>query len=232
MIVQIINELETIKKLQEGYSIARFGDGEFRLINGKDICFQKNDEKLSNKLLEIVKQENISDKLLVAIPPFFASYIYSVPNHMDNEKVITYWRKYMKNKDSINIWKLLENKIYYSSFISRLESFDLDYREIIKEEIKKIWIDKKIILVVNHDKYKSIKNKINEYIGYQKIEIIIFCPDQNAYDKYGDIYSECTKYSREYIHLLMLGPTASVLASELTKLGYQSIDIGSFFEHI
>jgi len=231
--VSIIDELGTIKKLQQGYSIARFGDGEFRLINNKGICFQKNDAELSKKLLDIVTYNNIPNKLLVAIPPFFAENISDTSNHITNSKVQTYWDKYMKNKDSKNILKVLKkDKIYYSSFISRLESFDLEYKNMIKEEIQNIWSNKKVILIVNPNKYELLRNNINGFIGQQKIERIIYCPEQNAYDIYTDIYMECMKCGKEYVYLLMMGPTASVLAKDLTESNFHAIDIGSFFEHM
>lgn len=54
----------------------------------------------------------------------------------------------------------------------------------------------------------------------------IICPAQNAFSKYDEIYNSIKNESKEKLFLIALGPTATILAYELSKEGYQCIDIG------
>jgi glycosyltransferase family protein len=217
----VCNELETIKKLQGGYSISRFGDGEFQLINGKGIHFQDWNKELCDKLSKILKEEN-PDKLLIGIPPFYGK---NVNRNLNNDSVIKYWKKYMRK--NLFIKEFLNKETYYSSFISRIESFDYD-RSFYLNELTKIWKNKKVIIVTNEKTYSQIE-KLLETIESLKIFGVIYCPEKNAYDKYDEIYNECLKYD-SVLFLIMAGPLATILASELCKNNYQAIDIGHFFE--
>ena len=55
----------------------------------------------------------------------------------------------------------------------------------------------------------------------------IICPAINAYEKLTEIQSAIENHvSKEQIILAALGPTASILASNMCDKGYQVIDIG------
>ena len=55
----------------------------------------------------------------------------------------------------------------------------------------------------------------------------ILAPNTNAFDHYDAIMKIVQKYSpNEYLILLALGPTATVMAYNLAQKGYQAIDIG------
>lgn len=52
------------------------------------------------------------------------------------------------------------------------------------------------------------------------------CPAKNAFDYYEKILNAVLKVNKNNLILIALGPTASILAYDLSKLGYQAIDIG------
>ncbi len=54
----------------------------------------------------------------------------------------------------------------------------------------------------------------------------ILCPAKNAYFYYEKILYEIKKLDKNKLILLALGPTASVLAYDLSELGYRALDIG------
>ena len=54
----------------------------------------------------------------------------------------------------------------------------------------------------------------------------IICPSENAFEIYEKIYNEVLKVDKNKTILLALGPTATVLAYDLYKAGYRTIDIG------
>ena len=61
--------------------------------------------------------------------------------------------------------------------------------------------------------------------GAKSIKRII-CPSRNAYSKKAEVMEEILKHSEGRLILLMLGPTAKVLAYQLASKGFQAIDIG------
>ena len=54
----------------------------------------------------------------------------------------------------------------------------------------------------------------------------ILCPEKDAFAMYDIICDAAMKQDRNSIFLLALGPTATVLAYDLTQNGCQAIDIG------
>ena len=54
----------------------------------------------------------------------------------------------------------------------------------------------------------------------------IICPTKEAFDYYDEILAEVKKVDKNKLILLVLGPTAKILAYDLVQLGYQVVDIG------
>ncbi len=54
----------------------------------------------------------------------------------------------------------------------------------------------------------------------------ILCPSVNAFDAYQEILAQACAVPKDYLILIALGPTATVLAYDLYKAGYQAVDIG------
>ena len=117
------------------------------------------------------------------------------------------------------------NRKYYSSYISR---FYLDLKDKSKvpayiKKLKQLW-DKKDILIIEGEKSRlGIGNDL--FKNSKSIKRII-CPAINAFKVYHKIISRAKKFDKSNLILLALGPTSTVLAYELYKLGYQAIDAG------
>lgn len=210
---KIFSSEETIKEIVEHKkSIARFGDGEFRLIFGKNISFQIFNKTLKNKLLTVLKSS--LNKLLVGI--------FKI-EECKNKKA---WNSLVE-RYKVNFEKILDkHKIYYSSFITRLFSLrDHINLDRYMKEFKKIWNNRDILIIegektrigIGNDLFKnskSIKRIIGPYINAF-----------NAYDKILEFFKKLL-IDKNTLILIALGPTATVLSYDLTKMGYQAIDIG------
>ena len=209
---ETLNELLNYNK-----SIARFGDGEFKIIFGKKIGFQKYNNELQKKLL-IVLNSNIPN-LLIGIPPLYK------PNFWLN-LVNRYKTKFIKLGKIMN-----KSKIYYSSFITRFYE-PKENKTYIKEYIKKfkeLW-NKRNILTIEGDKTRLGfgNNLFNNAKSIQRI----ICPSQNAFKIYNKIFQYVTNLNiaKETLILISLGPTATILTYDIIKYGIknQVIDFGHF----
>jgi glycosyltransferase family protein len=116
-------------------------------------------------------------------------------------------------KKKIQFFSLIDlNRKYYSSFITR---FYIDFKDKSKvpayiKKLKLIW-DKKDILIIEGE--KSRLGVGNDLFNNAKSIKRILCPAVNA-------------FNQSILILLAIGPTSTILAYDLYKLGYQAIDVG------
>ena len=209
---------ETINFLLENNcSMSRYGDGEFSLISGESLKFQPYNKELATKLKNIL----ISDdkNIIIGIP-------YAI-NNVDSYtcKAQKYWGKYL-NLNRNKIYKLLDmEKQYFDTQVTRLYMDTADKLKVGDRfnKLKKIW-DRKTIVIVEGEKSRlGVGNDL--FSNANSISRII-CPSIDAYNKYNDILKEIKKQNKESLILIALGPTATVLSYELSKLGYRALDIG------
>ena len=218
--LNILSREETLDEIiKYNRSISRFGDGEFNIILGKRIGFQEVNIKLIKKLKQVLKSKKKG--LLVGIFfPYNNSYLR--PFIYKTKKYITNWME----KKKFKILPLIDlHKKYYSSFITR---FYIDFKDKSKvpdyiKKLKLIW-DKKDILIIEGE--KSRLGVGNDLFNNSKSIKRILCPAVNAFNVYDKIIDEARKIDKSILILLALGPTSTVLAYDLYKLGYQVIDVG------
>lgn len=209
---------ETINFLLENNcSMSRYGDGEFSLISGESLKFQPYNKELATKLKNIL----ISDdkNIIIGIP-------YAI-NALDSYtyKAQKYWGKYL-NLNRNKIYKLLDmEKQYFDTQVTRLYMDTADKLKVRDRfnKLKKIWYRKTIVIVEGEKSRLGVGNDL--FSNANSISRII-CPSIDAYNKYNDILKEIKKQNKESLILIALGPTATVLSYELSKLGYRALDIG------
>lgn len=214
----VLNESETFKLVKSGMSLSRYGDGEFKLIFGRNCKTQKYVNEMVAPLSNILK--NPIKNLLVGIPNIYNELLYKT---LPKQKKM-FWKKYKKES---TIRLLNEETVYGSSFAVRVDNApwitcDGMYRW------RTIWEDKIVIRVQGNVKWEG------SLIDNAKKTHIVDCPKCNAYSKYKMIFREIVKKYNKYnadMVVLYLGPTATVLAADLCKKGIQAIDLGSY-EHI
>ena len=217
--LQIVSPESTLDEIiKHNKSISRFGDGEFNLMFGKSIGFQKASKLLSKKLKNVLSSNE--DGLLIGLPNSLK--IEFLDKLIKNSKI--FWFNFIK-KNKFILKLLNKNKIYYSSFISRFYLFYKDKSDVPNyiKKLKKIW-EKKDILIIEGEKTKlGIGNGL--FNNTNSIKRII-CPAKNAFKLYDKIFNETLKVGKNKLILLAIGPTSTVLAYDLYKAGYQVIDIG------
>lgn len=215
----ILNDSVVIDKIvNDRCSLARFGDGEFKWILGiKQKSFQNDNVELSRKLKECLCSD--MSNLIIGIPkPLKDLKEY-------NSFAKKTWKLYLYMYGNLIKELIPKNKIYADTNITR---FYMDYKDKKEcktriEQIKKIWNNKDIIIIEGE---KTRLGVGNDLFDNSKTLQRILAPSTNAFDKYDKIVEAVKKQKKECVFLISLGPTATILAYDLTRLGYQAIDIG------
>jgi hypothetical protein len=90
--------------------------------------------------------------------------------------------------------------------------------------IKQVWEDRKVLLVVGSNSRFTFEPEL--FNNARSVEFL-YAPAKNAFNEYDDIVRRISEYDKdEYLILPVLGPTATILAYDLARMGYQAIDFG------
>lgn len=210
---ETIEQLVTTEK-----SLVRLGDGEIKLISGKDIPFQTSDVVLAERLKSILTQNE--ENLLVALPDVFTD----VSQYIDTSQ--TFWKEHMlfHRKEYVKYCNL--ERVYENAFFSRPYIMYKDKKRagILFEYMKKIWEKKEIVFVEGEISHNAVD--VDLFEGAKSIERII-CPSAQAWSVYDDIYAACKGLPKEKLFLISLGAAGKVLAMDLHHDGYRVLDVGS-----
>ncbi len=201
-------------------SLCRFGDGELEMIRGEErLWYQNVDEKLSQRLYEILNSRE--DNIIIAVANNFGNL------DLYTEEAAYGIREYLSNGRRAEIMKLLNTHyVYYDAYVSRpyMMYRDKKHAEIIFELFKEIWKSRNVLVVEGKYTKTGVGNDL--FSEANNIRRII-CPDTNAFEFYEDIFRViCKNVSVDELVLIALGPTATVLAYDLSKREIQALDIG------
>lgn len=190
-------------------SLARFGDGEFKLMMGESINFQKYDKRLGKRLEEVLA--NKDDNILVGIPDVFG--------YCNSE----YFRRVLiSSRDYLYKFMNFERP-YCDAFITRQSKFNSETKgNDYYKTLKRLWENKDIVIVEGEGSRLGIGNDL--FANAKSIRRIL-CPIKDAFSKYDEILNAC-KNSGGRFFIIALGPTATVLACDLAKNGLRAIDAG------
>ena len=224
----ILSSLESIDKLiSTTCSLARFGDGELKLIAGKGIPFQKYDAELARRLKEILASP--PSKLFVGLCRSFYYPVYDThSNSISKDYELYRVPKYRKIQNEIINSDLLFLSSEISSSVNHVKSkykrIQMYKHQMYKfEKMRLIWDNKDIVLVTCKEALSGI---IYNIFDNSKSIKYVFTPSMHAYSEYKRIYNDVREFSKDTLIILMVGPTATVLAADLSVVGYQALDLG------
>lgn len=212
---------ENIEQLKKKKSLARFGDGEIRMVlsQNEQIGFQTKNVKLTQRLQEVIKSN--TPNLLIGLPDTFG---LNLNFNLDSQIFwlgfnTVYAKKITKFIDLPNNVSYGDGQLtrFYMAFKDKT---DIGYK--IKR-FKEIWENQQLLIVEGKDTKLGVGNDL--FNNVKSIERII-CPSKNAFDKYDEIVSTVVNYAKDRLVLIALGPTATVLAHDLSVLNFWAIDIG------
>lgn len=215
---RILSPEETIAQLLESKaSFCRFGDGEFCLMAGESIPFQKADAQLRRRLHEVFRS-NI-EEIFIGIPYCY----YSSARNM-RELPKNFVRSWVaKNRDRITS-KTSSTKQYYDTGCTQLyalfENYDFDD---YFQKIKDLWRGKDIAIICGETVFNSIQTNV---FGCAKTIEYQYAPSRDAFDFYDQIFEKAKTLDSQKLIIIILGPTATVLAYDMARLGYRALDLG------
>ena len=223
----VMSDTQTLNYvLDNECSVARFGDGEFDLMCGIGIKFQKADKTLKRRLNQIAKfcRKNYNDGCLICLPNVFSQ--------KKNREVFVktsygWWKRFLTFTKGLWYKKFSSKSfIYGDTNISRfyMEVNDKKRTYEYVNQLKKIWDEKNIVFV---EGIKSRLGEGNDLFDNAASVKRILCPSANAFEKYDTILSRVMALTTKTdLIICALGPTATVLCYDLYLNGRRAIDLG------
>lgn len=216
--INVLKREQTIEYLiKNKASMARFGSGEFNLISGSGISFQEYSEKLSERLRNILAVQSNSN-FVVGIPDIFDS--------LDNlnETARNFWSGNLsKWGDFYN--QMLTSDWYGNSFMTRpyIDLKDKSQSSAYFKSLKRLWDNQNVLIVEGKNSRSGVGNDL--FDNAKSIERVIV-PPKNAFAKLNEIEQSIKEHGSDKLVLLMIGPTAKVVAYDLSKQGLWLVDMG------
>lgn len=200
----VVGEWETLLKVLDGKSIARYGDGEFNLVRGGNCVSQKKVPGIQTELQNILKSKD--ENLLVAIPRLDPRS----PKNVNWVKCCSHYESYLS-----------PTKEYFSAFITRPDSAPWIATDTYFDGIESLWAGKDITMVYGSQRSLSV-----DFPPMQSAKTITVVETD-----YAHTYPKIDAIERQIRHagnkrvLLMCGPTATCLAARLAG-DFHAIDLG------
>lgn len=211
---------ETLDQIiKTGCSVTRLGDGEISIIVDKaSYPFQEYDSVLAARMSEILKSED--ESILVCLPIGFQTLVNLTP------EIRRSWQAHIAMVYPRMVKLVSLEKVYYNASITRpyISFNDKSFAAKHFEKIKRIWHGRDVLLIEGEKSRLGVSNDLfSDAVSVKRL----LAPMHNAFRKYSLIFNEALRYDKNHLVLIALGPTATVLAYDLAKEGYQAIDIGN-----
>lgn len=210
----------TLDKLLSGnFSMARFGDGEFHMINQtENLGFQSVDNKLSQRLKEILGSDRQDCLICVPYGLYTIKHLTSTGNFFWKQFVVFHYRKL--------IGYFNFSKPYYDACVTRpyIDWRDKSMTGFFFDKIKQLWFGKRVLIVEGQLSRLGVGNDL--FANVIQLSRIVTL-SQDAFSVYDLLLAKTIILAPDYdLVLIALGPTATVLAYDLSVAGIRALDIG------
>ena len=223
--ILIMSSLHTIRHIRKNnYSVCRYGDGELKIMFNKgNIGFQKWSDSLACELKRVFYEEN--KNLLICLPAC------AVSTAGMKKYSSQYWRKWMLDDNNrVRLYEFIcktgKKNYFFGDAMFTRPYMDWKRRKRaakVFKELDLLWKDRKLLVVEGEQTRLGVGNDL--FCGAKSVRRIIV-PAVGAYNSYAQIKNAVISHLNEDLVLLAIGPTATVLAADLSKMGIQAIDIG------
>lgn len=204
------NAVETVDiALYKRVSIIRLGDGEFNILNGISVSYQKCNDQLQREMEKLILDYiEGNGRYLLCMPGEFLN----VKGNALNLKQLKSWafsRYYFKKKFDVNV-------TYGDAFLFA-KGNEMIYSRIWKESKAD-----KVVFVHNDSSYAvKFANKYGIETEFVKV------PKRNAYSQIREIEQSIRQISStDTLILISAGPATKVIIKHLSFEGFWCIDTG------
>ena len=224
--IRVMSSVETIRYIREKRcSLARYGDGELNMILiGKSIGFQKYNPELAEALRRVLFDRR--EELLLCLPHEF--------DHFDGEKLLArdFWRSFLLEKKPA-IYEILRDNGMEGYLFGDTQTTRpyMDYvpappvvADTVYPAFKALWAGKRVLIVEGDSTRMGRGNDLFDSAAALRR---VICPAENAFARYVEILETVKAKAADFdMTLLALGPTATVLAADLSRAGIWALDVG------
>lgn len=201
----VLSEIETMRRVVAGASLARFGDGELRLVDGGSAISQRATKAIRADLKHVLSDTR--HNTLVGIP------------HMQTPKYEKTWHRYEGDK-YVRYYTRAE---YGSAFITRPDSAPWIDTPEYWGLVSQLWVGQDITLVIS-EQHSSIRPSQLEGAASLKV---VEGPRRDAHDRMSELVEEIGPLAPGQRVLLCLGACATVLAVLLnSRYNAHAVDLG------
>ena len=183
-----------------------------------NLPFQKQEPELRAKMIQILRSNE--PDILVGLPIGYHSL------HNLKKKSLLTWRSqiawiYPRLRKYLDL-----NKTYYNASMTRpyADYEDKTHSSGYFEKLMKIWEGRNVLLIEGEKSRLGVGN--NLFSRTYSVERVL-APMHHSFSKYHELLKEAQKHEKSKLVLIALGPTATALAFDLAKMGYQALDIGN-----
>ena len=202
-------------------SLARYGDGELEMTWYKNIGFQPFDPKLSARLKTLLQQApQDNPNCLICLPDAFRT----TRNMKNGSALFWFFHKsfYFKHYDA-----LLNHQYQYGNTSVTRPYHDYKSKKLsrtIFDKFKQLYQDRRVLIVEGSGTRLGLGNNLLE--GASEIKRITTL-NRNAFSVYDRLFDTILANAVNFdLVLISLGPTATVLAYDLSQRGICCIDSG------
>lgn len=202
--VKVHDEYATLRKLGEGFSIARFGDGEAKLMRGADAMRELRNPKLAAELVSVIQSPH--ERCLLGV-------LRDNPDSPKNEGL-------SRHAAELSRWMNPEVD-YYSAHISRADHCPWIESKEYAELAHALWRGKRAVVIA-----ESLIVSTARAVSLTAREVVhVACPHRETYAVIDEIEQKAVDAKPDVV-VMAAGPAATCLANRLSKRGIQALDFG------
>lgn len=204
------DEFSTVALVMRGMSLARFGDGELKVMCGKAYNREPANGELTAELLRAFQRP----------PP---ACLVGVPTMDQRGPKGANWLKHRGRFMEL----MSPSQEYCSAFVSRPDSAPWISTPAYALLLERLWDEKGSVAIVS-EPANSLLRVVRHENAWRSPRRVhhVECPSERAYSQIDRLEGEVLATGAE-LALLSCGPTASCLAARLSRRNVQGVDLGS-----
>lgn len=217
----VLSDEATIQRVVDGrLSLSRYGDGEYKLVDGLGTRTQPGDPELTRRMREILLSDD--PRVLVCILDLYSGKpIFGEWESRDRTTARWGTEKWAAKR-------LRPGKVYGCAAVTRLCHWALGDPTAWWALVRRIWQGRPVLLVSGSKKGMSTIRMLGNAASVETWDL-----DQKigCWERYPSILRDCEDWAGKVGHgeplvLAALGATATVLAYDLGTRDIQCLDIG------